>query len=163
MLLEELLNVEDVSIYCIRNDTDKKIYITYTLKTIPSIMNCFFKIKEGTYNNRNMNEDKDKLKFCIIETYKSKHRLYLKWRVQELYREFISNGYTPYNVVKPLRWSLYIRVGLVDADARSTDYKAIVKLKTSMNVIYTVRSFNKMATAKKFIQDNTISNIVRLL
>ncbi len=156
-MLKELLNAKSVSIYCIVNEVDKKIYITYAIETITSILYNIGKFKESLVS------DKEKVEFRIIETYDRKNTLYLKWRVQELYEEYKNLGYTFYTSYKPLQWKLYVRVGQCIGSDGTTQYKAIVKLKTSANFTYNVLQFDTVQEADEFVQGNTISTTVRLL
>jgi hypothetical protein len=159
MTVEELINTRPVSIYCITNDLDKRIHIVYTRSTVQSILNSIQKINES----RLFRGDKDKLTFKIIESYDNRNNLYMKWRVEELYQEFEALGYTSYNERKALQWSLYYRVGTSTTPGIEDQYKAIVKIKTSENFVYNVREFDKVQSARTFVQSNTISSIVRLL
>jgi hypothetical protein len=156
-MLSALLNSKRVSIYCIINEQDKKIYITYSIETIPSILYSINKIiSELMY-------DKDKVEFRLIETYDSCSRLYLKWRVQELYEEYKNLGYSFYSSYKPLHWVLYVGVSKGTAKGIKDHYKAIVKLKTSSNKVYDIKVCNSIKEATDFVASNTISNIVRML
>lgn len=159
LTIEELINTRPVSIYCILNEQDKKVHIVYTRSTVQSILNSIQRISE----DRLFRGDKDKLTFKIIESYDNRNNLYMKWRVEELYQEYELLGYTSYNERKALQWSLYCRVGTSTTPGIEDQYKAIVKLKTSENFVYTVREFDKMQSARMFVQGNTISSIVRLL
>lgn len=160
MTLEELINAKPVSIYCIINEEDKKIYITYTIETICSIMYNIKKLSDMSLPNREMLFDRDKLSIKIIETYKRRNRLYLKWRVHELCKEYKELGYTLYNAYKPLQWKLYIGVSKAIPDGTGVHYKAIVKLKTSANVVYDIREFSSLEEAQTFVSGNTICDIV---
>lgn len=156
-MLSALLNSKRVSIYSLINEQDKKIYIAYSIETMPSILYSVNKIQNM------LMEDRNKVEFKIIETYDSRNRLYLKWRVQELYEEYSNMGYTFYSSYKPLHWILYVRVATGSYDKHSSQYRAVVKLKTSSNKVYDIRTFNTMKEATDFVAGNTISNIVRML
>ena len=158
-MLKQLLTAKDVSIYGIINEADKKVFFTYTIET--KLMTSF------TYHIRNFKEDlvsdKEKVVFKLIETYDKKNWIYLKWRVQELYNEYKNLGYTFYTAYKPLQWKLYVRIGTTSGDNQSKAYKAIVKLKTSANVVHDIKVFDTVEEATLFVQSNTISTVVRLV
>ena len=159
MTLQDLLHINKVSIYCIINETNKKIHIVYTRNTISSVFQSMQRIKEGSL----CNGDSRKLQFKVIETYTKKNNLYMKYRVEELHREFEQLGYTFYTAYKPLQWKMYYRVGIDDPDSNSVQYKAIVKIKTSENFVYKIRVYDSIEEAKAFVASNTIGSAVRLL
>lgn len=144
-----------VSIYCMINEDTKQFLVKYSL----------YDVKSSVYNTKIQEKGKlDKFECRIIETFNnSKSRIYLKWRVHELYQEYIEQGYTPYNAYKPLGWKLVIQVELGIPYNYGEQCRAIVKLKTSANYTFTVKVFNTMYEAKEFIQSNTVSSVIRLL
>ncbi len=156
-MLKDLLTSKEVSIYCFINEVDKIIYVGYGIETISSVFNTIKNIKGA------LQKDVGKVKFKVIETYDSMNRVYLKWRVQELYMEYKALGYKTYISYKPLDWKLYVGVGTGRGDNVSVQYKAIVKLRTSANIVYEVKRFDTIEEATEFVQGNTISTAVRLL
>lgn len=156
-MLSELLTCKEVSIYCFINELDKRVFITYSIETVPSILYNIQKIKTL------LQEDRNNVAFRIIETYNAKNRLYLKWRVQELYQEYKEQGYSFYTIYKPLQWKMYVGIRKGTGTPHSVQYKAIVKLRTSNNIVHDVKVFDTMLEATEFVQGNTISTMVRLL
>lgn len=156
-MLDALLNKNSVSIYCFINEQDKRVHIAYAIETLGSVIYNIEKCKGG------LQEDVGKVEFRTIETYSIANLLYLKWRVQELYNEYKIHGYTFYTAYKPLQWHLYVGVGRGSDTGATSSYKAIVKLRTSNNVVYEIQCFDTLKEATKFVQGNTISTVVRLL
>ena len=137
MTLQDLLQVNRVSIYCIINESSKKIHIVYTRNTIQSVFQSIQKINEGSL----CKGDSNGIQFKIIETYTDRNNLYMKYRVEELHREFEQLGYSFYKPYKPLQWKMYYRVGLSEGIGLKAQYRAIVKIKTSENFRYKSFSF----------------------
>lgn len=156
-MLQSLLNAKRVSIFCIINKQDKKVFFNNCIETIPSVL---YNIKKL---GNELIEDKDKVSFILIETYDNCNKMYLKWRVQELYTEYINLGYTPYSLYKPLQWHLYVGVATGRGDSKRIPYKAIVKLKTSANKVIDIIKYNTIEEADNFVASKTIGDAVRLL
>lgn len=153
-MMNELLGCKEVSIYSFINETDKKIYITYAIETLPSVLFHLRRLKSI------MLPDKDKYQFKIIETYDSRHQLYLRYKVHLLYQQYIKEGYTPISSYKPLQWEIQIRVQNHAKDDKEPCYRSVVRIRTSTNAYTTIGIYTNIQNAKRSIQNKTLEQVI---
>ncbi len=152
-----LFSTDQVSIYCIINEEDKKVLFGYTTSIASHIGFLHSNLP------KEIQEDRNKVQFKLIETYNKKKELYLKARVDELYKEYIDLGYTLYTSYKPLQWELYVSI---EVDTRvKYDYvpRPYIKLKTSHNRRYYIKVCDTLQEAEQFVSSNSIVQALRYM
>lgn len=150
-----LLHQQLAGIYCIINEQDKKVHIEWST----NLLNNFVQVNQKILSNKEIQEDRNKLSIRFIETYTHKHKLYLKYRVDELYREYIDMGYTPYSSYKPLGWTMFVSL---ETDESGRLYP-VIRLRTSFNRSYIACIPATIQEAYSIIETKTVSDVVRLL
>lgn len=133
--MRKIQTLYNVSIYCITDEITKTVAVHYTTKIIPD-------------------------NAVIIETHKKMNILYCKYRVHDIYCSYILSGYTPISSYKPLHWKLVVRLGDTYRGTMIVDFSAFVRVKTSANIEYTVKSFKTIAEANDFVQNNSIVQVL---
>jgi hypothetical protein len=154
-LIDILISTEQVSIYCIINEEDKKVLFGYTTSMASHV---------GFLHNNlplEVKEDRNKVQFKLIETYNKKKELYLKARVDELYKEYTDLGYTFYTAYKPLQWELYVNIEIDPRVKYNSAPRPYIKLKTSHNKRYYIKACDTLQEAEQFVSSNSIVQALR--
>lgn len=155
MLITDALLGNQVSIYCIINEEDKKVQFGYSLTLASHI---------GFLRNnitKDIQEDRNKIQFKLIETYQQKNEYYLRARVDELYKEYSELGYTFYTSYKPLEWKLYVRVEVGSLTDGKPVIQPFIKLKSSANRTYRIKAMKSIQEADEYVQSTSIVDALR--
>lgn len=155
-----IFQTSDSCIYALINEQDKRIFITYSRNFNSHLYSQMLKLSRNEHEISLLNLDRAKLDIKILET-GTIADLYMKFRVYEIQEEWIAKGYTVYKLYKPLHWILTIKVEEDFITGRAYAYRASVFVKTSINRMYRLKSFDKLKEAQAYVNNNAMVNILK--
>lgn len=153
--IQELLKLPNNVIYALVNTNDKKIHIGYSNTFKSALGNIIKNLDEGTFSVRSVQADRDNLELHILETHNLINNLLLRYKVSELNKEYLSQGYTLYSSYKPLQ--LKARV-----DVMHSGRMVRVSLITGRLRRLKVKEFSKMQDAKHYVANTSLGEMLEI-
>jgi len=162
-IISNLFNYPEMCIYGLINNTDKKIYLGYTVN-LPQALSRI--IKELKYSNGKLRDDLNKLELIIIEPITDRKNLRIKYK--EYSNKYSNEGWILYRKDKYSNipcYKLRIDVIGVGESSKDEDTKVEVNLLTRRYKKLTVGVFKDYVTAwdwalKNYPRWSNILNIV---
>lgn len=159
MNFKDFLDIPQSGVYALINETDRKIYITYSNYIFGSLSRIIRELKNDMFVPKELVDNVDDLEFRVLEQCWDLPNQ--KLRATFYMREFKKAGYTLFKEVKFVEYTVRKTVG---ADWRKI-YKNLVyvQLVANCNAKLTVAVFPKMEQAEEFIKkyyENGVNRIV---
>ena len=141
-IMATLNNLTDRGVYAFVNETDKKIYISYSTYILGAVARILRELKNGSHISNDLCEDLDKLEVKVLE---ESSTMDLKLRATYFAKEYENNGYKLYRPVNYVQYSV---------KRRYEKGNIVVELVTnSYNRSFVVGVFGKNEDALKFINE----------
>lgn len=144
------------------NEEDKKFQIYYTIQFANALLTHIHKLQNNMHSIKDLETDKEKLDLVVIETFKNSDSIILlRYMMHEYYKQYISNGYTPYKIIQPYNWRFEIAIERKEDSKHTINYMAVVKLRTCITTSYNVTYLETYEDAQLFIEENDIGSVLR--
>lgn len=144
-LVHKLLDIPEVGVYGLINETEKKVYITYSEDMLGGISRLLRNIKDNNTGYRELRRDIDSLSIKIIETVNYD---YTKRDLRDLFRYwseyYVLLGYTLYRSYKALQCIVAIEM--------LPDLRVAVTLRNKALKGIIMGIFKTMSEANSFVQ-----------
>ena len=148
--METLNKLAVRGVYALINETDKRIYISYSTYVLGAVARLLRELKDGAHPSDQLCQDLDKLEVHILERSEN-----LKLRATFYAKEYEKRGYELYRPVKYVQYKV---------KRRYKQGKVFVELVTnSYNRSVVVGVFEKMGAAKHFIETYYTGDIYRII